>query len=516
MNLSFPSGSTDTVTVGIRALIEERQAEPNRVGFVEGTTGRSLTWGGVAERARAWRAVSHELGGWRVGLMLADPVEMAAAVLGATSTGVAAVPLNPAATPDETGRQIAGLGLAAVVTDEVDGQLMAAVAGAGADVWRADPRRLWLVARGQGGPHRLPGDGAALVLASSGTTGEPKIIPLTAAQLLFTARAVVARHELTADDCGYSPLPLFHINGLVVGVLSTLVAGARLVLDRRFSARSFWKVAAEQEVTWFNLVPAIISVLAGLSPPPPEVARRIGFARSASAPLPAAVRERFEALTGIGVLEAYGMTEAASQIAANPRRQADRRPGSVGQPVGVELRVVHPSGHPVAPGTIGQVQIRGASVTPAYWAPAGTLPAVRPATDPEGWLSTGDLGRVDVAGFLYLVGRSDDVINRGGEKVYPREIEEVLLRDPCVEAAAVVGRAHTTVGEEPVAYVMAAADCHDPENLVARLERRCARELSRFRRPASIHLTAFLPTGPTGKVRPGELRRDFAAQASSP
>jgi acyl-CoA synthetase (AMP-forming)/AMP-acid ligase II len=208
------------------------------------------------------------------------------------------------------------------------------------------------------------------------------------------------------------------------------------------------------------------------------------------------------------------MTEAASQIAANPRRSADRRPGSVGRPVGLELRVVDRRGDPAAPSTVGQVQIRGTSVARAYWAPAGEQAAMRPATDSDGWLATGDLGHVDAAGFLYLVGRADDVINRGGEKVYPREIEEVLLRDPCVEAAAVVGRPHPTVGEEPVAFVTVTPGCHHPEDLLDRLDRRCARELSRFRRPASIQLTAVLPAGPTGKVRHAELRRALAAQAA--
>jgi acyl-CoA synthetase (AMP-forming)/AMP-acid ligase II len=511
MNVSSPPGSSAGMTVGIRALIEQRQTEPTRVGFVEGATGRSLTWDGVARRSQAWQAASHELAGWRVGLMLSDPVEMAAAVLGAIAAGVTAVPLNPAATLAELGAQIANVDLAAVLTDDFDGDRIAAL---GPDVWRSEQGRLELAARGQNGRSRLRGAGAALVLATSGTTGAPKIIPLTEAQLLFTARALIANHELTADDCGYSPLPLFHINGLVVGVLSTLVVGCRLVVERRFSARSFWQVAAEQEVTWLNLVPAIIAVLAGVSPPAPEVARRVGFARSASAPLPGAARQRFEARTGIGVLETYGMTEAASQIAANPRRQADRRPGSVGRPVGLELRVVDRSRRPVAPGTVGQVEIRGPSVAVGYWAPAGTVPAVRPATDADGWLATGDLGRLDDAGFLYLVGRADDVINRGGEKVYPRQIEEVLLRDPCIEAAAVVGRAHPTLGEEPVAFVTPAAGCDDPEGLVSRLEQRCARELTRSRRPASIQLTAHLPAGPTGKVRSAELRRDLAAQAA--
>ena len=176
--------------------------------------------------------------------------------------------------------------------------------------------------------------------------------------------------------------------------------------------------------------------------------------------------------------------------------------------------MVERSGHTVAPGTVGEVQIRGFSVARAYWAPAGELPATRPVTDPEGWLTTGDLGYVDAAGFVYLVGRADDVINRGGEKVYPREIEEVLLREPFVEAAAVVGRAHPTLGQEPVAFVTATAGCEDADDLVARLERRCARELSRFRRPTSIRVAAHLPTGPTGKVRAAELRQALATQST--
>ena len=168
--------------------------------------------------------------------MLADPVEMAAAVLGAVGAGATAVPLNPTATPVELGRHIRHLGLAAVVADGIEPDPAGAIADTGAAVWRSEQGRLRLAAHGQDGRIPLPGDGAALLLASSGTTGAPKIIPLTEAQLL--RRGVVAVHELTADDCGYSPLPLFHINGLVVGVLSGLVAGSRLVLDRRFSARS--------------------------------------------------------------------------------------------------------------------------------------------------------------------------------------------------------------------------------------------------------------------------------------
>jgi len=265
---------------------------------------------------------------------------------------------------------------------------------------------------GQPGP-------AALIMASSGTTGPRKIIPLSEAQLLGTAAAVARHHRLTPDDRGYCPLPLFHINGLVVGVLSTLVAGSTMVLDSRFSRSRFWAIAAAHDVTWLNLVPAIIGRLADSPPPPAGVADGIRFARSASAPLAPGTLGRFEGRCGISVLETYGMTEAASQIAANPIDLRRRRPGSVGLGVGIDIRIVDETGHPVRHDTVGAVEIRGDQVVSHYWAATDHGLLARPARRAGGWLSTGDLGCFDEDGFLYLVGRSDDVINRGGEKIYP-------------------------------------------------------------------------------------------------
>ncbi|MGH8919220.1 MAG: class I adenylate-forming enzyme family protein, partial [Actinomycetes bacterium] len=157
-------------------------------------------------------------------------------------------------------------------------------------------------------------------------------------------------------------------------------------------------------------------------------------------------------------------------------------------------------------------QIRGESVVSEYWTPGGTAEA-RPARGADGWLDTGDLGRMDGEGFVYLAGRLDDVINRGGEKVLPREVEETLLRDPEVSAAAVVGRPHPTVGEEPVAFVLSASGAGDAEALRQRLDARCRSELSRFKRPAEILVAETLPAGPTGKIKHGELRRAMAGGA---
>jgi acyl-CoA synthetase (AMP-forming)/AMP-acid ligase II len=225
----------------------------------------------------------------------------------------------------------------------------------------------------------------------------------------------------------------------------------------------------------------------------------IRFARSASAPLPLAVLKRFEETAGIPVVETYGMTEAASQIAANPV-EGPRRPGSVGKPVGTDVRVAAPAG------TVGGVFIRGAGVIDHY-----DSPGYDDRFDDEGWLDTGDLGRFDEEGWLYLVGRADDVVNCGGEKVYPREIEEVLLQDPGVAGAAVVGEEHQVLGQVPVAFVVAAdagPSGEAAEVLVRRLATRCEQQLSKHRRPVAYHVVAQLPQGTNGKLR----RRDVGGE----
>jgi acyl-CoA synthetase (AMP-forming)/AMP-acid ligase II len=434
--------------VTVHELLAERAGQGDRPAFIEGATGRAFTWGDIEGRATAL-AADPRPPGTPLALRMPDPLDNVATFLAALATSVPVVPLDPMAPPHAV-----------------------------------DPAP----------------PGAAVVMASSGTTGRPKIIALTEAQLLHTARAVVAHHRLGPDDRGYCPLPLFHINALVVGVLSTLVAGSSLVIDRRFSRRTLWSTVATHDVTWVNAVPAIIALLAEAPAPDPAVARRVRFVRSASAPLAPAVRARFEAHCGIGVLETYGMTEAASQITANPIEAADRRPGSVGRPVDVELRVVRGDGTPLPPGQVGEVEIRGPAVA---------------STPPGRWLATADLGRLDADGFLYLAGRADDVINRGGEKVYPGDVEAVLLADPRVAAAAVVGRAHPVFGDEPVAFVVPGAGRVDRPRLAAELALRCQSTLSRFKVPAQISVVDALPAGPTGKVRRRDVRRTLVQRSSS-
>ena len=318
----------------------------------------------------------------RIAVRHADPLEYATALVAIVAAGRVAVPLDPGAPPAEAERVVA--------------------------VARA-------AATGDSG----------IFLCTSGTTGTPKGILLRDEQLTHTAASVVAAHRLTRDDRGYCSLPLFHVNAEVVGLLATLRAGAYLAIDRKFSRRGFWELIAERRITWINAVPAIISILA-MDPPAPRPAR-VRFVRSASAPLSLAALERFESQTGVPVIETYGMTEAASMITANPL--GARKPGSAGRPAGSEVRIEAPDGtsSPAAPGDIGRVRIRGGGVIRAY--ASGGRPG---AIDGDGWLDTGDLGYLDADGYLFLAGRCDDVINRGGEKIYPREIEEFLLTQPGV------------------------------------------------------------------------------------
>jgi acyl-CoA synthetase (AMP-forming)/AMP-acid ligase II len=270
-------------------------------------------------------------------------------------------------------------------------------------------------------------------------------------------------------------------------------------VEDRFHRADFWAAADEMEVTWLNLVPAIIGVL-GNQPAPDNGARdRIRFARSASSPLPRAVQQRFEAMSGIGILDTYGMTEAASQIAANPIAPTERRLGSVGRPIGVTVRIVDDDGNNLATGEIGNVEIEGPEVIDSYLGPRAML---IPARNACGWLHTGDMGWHDADGYLYLEGRKDDRINRGGEKIYPREIEDVLGRHPLVANAVVVGRPHSLLGSEAVACIQSHEhlDPEAAERLCCDLTAVCARLLSRQKRPARIFVVDSLPSGPTGKV----------------
>jgi acyl-CoA synthetase (AMP-forming)/AMP-acid ligase II len=489
---------------GLAPLLAGRAGEHGERSFAEETaTGRTLSYRRlgqlVRDRADGLDAAGIPAGA-RVLIDIADPVGFCAEYLGVVAAGRCAVPVNPNAPDAELTRTVAAVRPAAIIRDHRDGGSVLGVPSL-----ETPPRSL---PPGPAGAPRPARAGGSVLLLTSGSTGAPKAVELTEGQLLHVAAGVARHNELTPADRGYNPLPLFHINAQVVAVLASLVAGATLLTDRKFRRTGFWARMTEQDVTWINAVPAILTILADS----PVAARpaRLRFIRSASAPLPGAVRDRITAQAGVPVVESYGMTEAASQITAMPL-DGSGPAGSCGRPVGVGLQVRDADGRPVPAGTSGTVWLRGPGVIGGY---VGGRAAER--FDDDGWLNTGDLGHVDDQGFLFLAGRSDDVINRGGEMLYPREIEEVLIADPAVQDAVVVGRPSPILGQVPVAYVIPAeepASADRLQDLLGRLNQRCAAELSRFKVPDAIYVVQDLPRAATGKVQRHRLRAKAEAEA---
>lgn len=482
--------SSDQLPGPLARLIERQAAERRSGTLLEDARGeRAVSYPDLAVRVRGWRAALADVRpAGRVLLDLADPVAFATAFLGIIAAGRCVVPVNPRAPDRELERTVRAVSPVAVVGDRAD-----RVDRLGLPSLDAEPTGT-TKPTGTGDP-ASPGTGGVLLL-TSGSTGTPKAVELTEDRLVHVAGRVAAHHRLTEHDRGFNPLPLFHINAEVVALLGSLCAGATLVLDGRFRRGGFWQLVTDRDVTWINAVPAILTILA--AEPVPMLPPRLRLVRSASAPLSPSVKSRIAELTGVRVVESYGMTEAASQITATPLAGAVPA-GSVGRPVGIELQIRDTAGQVLPPGQVGTVWVRGQGVIDGY-----VGGAARDRFDPEGWLDTRDLGHLDTDGFLFLAGRTDDLINRGGEMLYPREIEEVLVEEPGVTEAAVVGRPDPVLGQVPVAFVTVRGGADD--GLVDRLHARCEAHLSRFKRPTEITVLADLPRAATGKVARHRLR----------
>ncbi|WP_376794494.1 AMP-binding protein [Thermogemmatispora sp.] len=342
-------------------------------------------------------------------------------------------------------------------------------------------------------------------LSTSGSTGEPKWLALGERQIAWTAEQVRRSHALTGEDRGLTTLPFFHINAPVVSLCASLLAGASVIVAPRFSRRRFWSWVERHEATWISLVPTIVAFLLESEERPAFLPGRLRFARSASAPLPPANLRAFEERFGIPLIETYGLSEAGSQVAANPLPPAEHKPGSVGRPTGVAMRICapRPSGEPrdrgqveeelrdLPPGEVGEICIAGPNVIAAYEDGAGT------ASFQGGWFRTGDLGYFDEDGYLFIKGRLREVINRGGENIAPREIEETLQEHPAVREVAVVGRPDPLYGEVVVAYL----SLQEGRQLsVAELRSYARQRLSPPRLPVDFLILPELPRNATGKI----------------
>jgi acyl-CoA synthetase (AMP-forming)/AMP-acid ligase II len=352
-------------------------------------------------------------------------------------------------------------------------------------------------------------DDVALVLHTSGSTGRPKRVPLAHANLSISAQNVARSYALTVDDVSLCVMPLFHVHGLVASTLATLATGGTVVVPAKFSPLSFWRVARDHGVTWYSAVPTLHQLLLARAGDPSDPSRRpagtekLRFIRSCSASLPPRLMHALESAFGAPVIEAYGMTEAAHQMTSNPLPPAHRKPGSVGCGTDVRVSIMNKEGRHLQPGERGEVVIQGPNVIRGY----ESNPEANATSFVDGWFRTGDRGYLDHDGYLWLVARIKELINRGGEKISPREIDEVLLAHPAVAEAVCFGVPHATWGEEVAAAVVLRDAVTEAELLAY-----CREHLADYKRPKQIHITETIPRTATGKIQRGVVARAYRQQ----
>lgn len=416
-------------------------------------------------------------------------------------------PLNPSLTERELGAQLADCRASLVIADtELVGQKveLAVTALPGCRVLPAAE----LSAQLKEGPPppSLPidPDRPAVLCYTSGTSGHAKGVQLSHRNILANAQQVLNRTGLKPEDRLLVIMPIFHANGFCNQVVVPFLAGASIVLRRRFVLEEFWPAVAQYRPTYFTAVPTILSRLLEGSEPPPQAQRSsLRFARTGAAPLSIEVQQRFEERFGLPVIVSYGLTEATCTVTMNPPTLENRRLGSVGIALeGVKVRVLGPDGTEQPVGTVGEIVTQGPSLMLGYLG----LPKETAEAMPDGWLRTGDLGYVDKDGYLFLSDRKKDLIIRGGENISPREVEEALYAHATVAEAAVLGLPDPVYGEQVVAFVVLRDQSRSRADVVEELLAHCRVRLARFKVPAHIEVLHDMPKNAVGKIAKRELR----------
>ena len=344
----------------------------------------------------------------------------------------------------------------------------------------------------------------AIIIYTSGTTGKPKGCLLTHGNLIANARQIAGWLGFTEQDRLLTVMPLFHMNAVSVTTMTPLYAGGSTVVSPKFSASRFWRIISDYEVTSFGSVATMLSMLLSTYPdgvPAGLKTEQLRFAMCGSAPVPAEILRKFEETFNCLVIEGYGLSESTCRSTFNPPDER-RRPGSCGMPIGNEMKVVDETDREVADGELGEIVLRGENILKGYYKnPEATAQAFR-----NGWFHTNDIGYKDADGFFYIVDRKSDMIIRGGENIYPREIDEVLYKHPAVAAAATIGVPDPLYGEEVAAFiVLKEGAAASEEELIAH----CREQLADFKCPKSIRLVTDIPKGPTGKLLKRELARQY-------
>ncbi len=448
----------------------------------------------------------------RVAIVLPNGPEMASCFV-ACASAVTSAPLNPAYGAEEFEFYLADLQASALIVERgstspaVDAarklklrvfELTVAIgAAAGAFGLQIDAAETVSPAA-HSGPSQA--NDVAMVLHTSGTTSRPKRVPLSVANLCASAGHIAATLQLTPQDTGLNIMPLFHIHGLMAGLLAPLSVGSQVCCTPGFNALRFFKWMEEATPTWYTAVPTMHLAIASRGKHNGELLGRLldahplRFVRSSSSAMPPQLIQQIEAMFDAPLVESYGMTEAAHQMASNPLPPQARKPGSVGLAAGPQVRVRADNGAFAQPGEAGEIVIRGPNVTAGY----ESNPSANAEAFVDGWFHTGDQGMLDADGYLSITGRLKEIINRGGEKISPREIDEILLDHAAVAEVIVFGAPHDKLGEEVVAMVV----LHEGQPAVERdLQQFVAARVAAYKVPKKILFVDELPKGATGKLQ---------------
>lgn len=489
------------------------QGDPRHAAVVLPDDGASIGFKDLADQVEALASTLRQSGlepGQVVALVQPNSLEFLAAFLAVTRARLIAAPLNATYKADEFRFYLEDAEAKLVIVPAMDHPVCDVARGLGLPVWTATQDGKHVVrlegpgvAAGSSPTAEAPHAGdVALFLHTSGTTSRPKGVPLTHANLAASIGNIARHYQLTPQDVGLVVMPQFHVHGLIGATLAPLFAGGTIVLPPRFSASHFWPAVKTHRVNWYSAVPTIHQVLLSRADDD-DAPRQSGFRfiRSCSAALAPATLERLEARFDAPVLEAYAMTEASHQMCANPLPPAAHKAGSVGPGASVDIAIMDEIGNLLPRGTAGEVVVRGANVTAGYHKnPEATKQAFT-----NGWFRTGDRGVLDGDGYLTLIGRIKELINRAGEKISPLEIDAALLKHPAVAEVATFAAPDDKYGEEVHAAVVLRSAA-----TVEELQTYCREQLADFKVPKVIHVVKELPKGPTGKVQ----RRNMAAAFS--
>ena len=485
----------------VRSLIDRAAAATPQAVYARATdSDQQLTYAELQRQCRRVAALLQAQGvapGDTVSLVMPNGLGTLQLLLGAMHGGVCVNPVNLLSQPDAM-RYVLDHSDCKLVLASADWAPTVRAVMPHLPVLEVDPDTLVLPA-GEVDTPEPDAPSTALLMYTSGTTGNPKGVMLTQANLAANAQAIAAEHALGPQDRVLGVLPLYHINAFAVTMLAPLASGGSVAMAPKFSAARFWAQAADSGCTWINVVPTIISFLLEGAVPPREQLARLRFCRSASSALPPEHLRAFEATFGIGVIETMGLTETVAPSFSNPLDPAQRKVGAVGRASGGEARVVDGQLQPVPDGTTGEITIRGPHVMKGYYK---NPQATAESFTPDGWLRTGDLGHRDADGFFFVTGRIKELIIKGGENIAPREIDEALLKHPAVLDAAAVGIPDPHYGQEILACVVLREGMACDE---AELRGFCEQQLGRYKTPKAFRFVADLPRGPSGKVQRRKL-----------